>query len=74
MYFQRFNILMMASLRRWMLVVCGRTAFAVRSDCVRRLIGLRSPPDDFFNDKVRKCSAFMGKSLYLCAIYVLCNQ
>lgn len=45
MYFQRFNILMMASLRRWMLVVCGRTAFAVRSDCVRRLIGLRSPSD-----------------------------
>lgn len=38
MYFQRFNILMMASLRRWMLVVCG-------ADGVRRLIGLRSPPD-----------------------------
>lgn len=38
MYFQRFNILMMASLRRWMLVVCG-------ADGVRRLIGLRSPSD-----------------------------
>ena len=51
-----------------------RIPFAARSDSVRRPIGLRSPPDDFFNDKVRKCSTFMGKSLYLCAIYVLCNQ
>ena len=60
MYFQRFNILMMASLRRWMLVVCGADgvrrliglrpspdwiAFAARLDCVRRLIGLRPPSD-----------------------------
>ena len=55
MYFQRFNILMMASLRRWMLVVCG-------ADGVRRLIGLR-PPSDWiafavWSDCVRVTMAF----------------